>query len=187
MRVIVLVVAAFLAACAPRAQQPEAQGCARSATHPVTFSNSQTPDTIVTRSDGPSCAQAIVTFVLRNAQGDPLWTLANTHYDMTAGGTPSADGAPAVTEAQMDAFLSGWANVQMQRTSTLPEWRAGAESLTASVEGFSYSTALPRDSYEMLRARDLPLLCYAAAAEAVQCLVMDPATGSPTMMVAYGP
>jgi len=39
----------------------------------------------------------------------------------------------------------------------------------------------------MLRARNLPMICYAAAAEASQCLIVDPASHAPTMMVAYGP
>lgn len=189
MRIIGVVwLAACLTACAPPAQQPAqaVNACARNATHAVTFSNSENPDTITTRSEGPSCKQAVVTLVLRDRAGNPLWTLANTYYDMTAGGVAPAD-APAVTDAQMDAFLAGWANVTMAHSATLPEWKQGAASLTASVQGLSYATSLPRDAYEMMRQRDMPLLCFAAAAEATQCLVMDPATASPIVMVAYGP
>lgn len=179
---------AGLIACAPPAQQPAqaVNACARSVTHAVTFSDSEHPDTITTRSEGPSCKQAVVTFVLRDRAGDPLWTLANTYYDMTAGGVAPAD-APTVTDAQMDTFLAGWANVTMTHSATLPEWKQGAASLSASVQGLSYATSLPHDAYDMLRQRDLALLCFAAAAEATQCMVMDPATGSPTIMVAYGP
>jgi hypothetical protein len=154
-------------------------------THEVTFSSARSPDTITARSEGPSCKQAVVTLVLRDSAGNPFWAFANTYYDMTAGGAPPPD-APQVTEAQMDGFLAGWAKATMTRSSTLPEWREGTAGLTTT-GGLAYSTSLPRASYEALRARDLPLLCYAAAAEATQCLVMDPATGSPTMMVAYGP
>ena len=38
----------------------------------------------------------------------------------------------------------------------------------------------------MLRARNLRMICYAAAVEATQCLVIDPASHAPTMIVAYG-
>ena len=65
--------------------------------------------------------------------------------------------------------------------------KADKPSLAESVEGLSYSTEFERETYEMLRARNLRQLCYAAAAEASQCLVMDPATNSPIMIVAFGP
>jgi hypothetical protein len=190
MRRIVFALAALaLAACGQSQQQTASTseaGCARSATHEITWSDESAPDLITTTSQGPSCLQAVVLFVLRNAEGDALWTFAGTHYDMTAGGTPPED-APAVTDAQMDEFLAGWANVSQQRSGELPEWRAGVATLTESVQGFSYDTPFDHETYEMLRARNLPMLCYAAAAEASQCLVMDPASRSPTMIVAFGP
>ncbi len=176
-----------LALCACVQREPVAHAeCERSATHDVTFYDTHTPDTISVHAEGPSCKQAVVLFTLRNARGDALWTFANTYYDLTAGGTPP-EHSPAVTPAQMDTFLDGFANASLVRTGTLPAWTEDKPSLAASVQGMSYNTELPRESYEMLRQRNLPLLCYAAAAEATQCLVMDPATASPTMMVAYGP
>jgi hypothetical protein len=186
MRLIVIGLAALvLSACGPDAAQAPA-GCARSATHEVAWTNGSAPDVIMTRAEGPTCAQAIVTFVARTAQGDPLWAFASTYYDMTAGGRPP-DGVPAVSDADMDRFLVGWANVTEMRSGALPEWRADAPSLTASAQTFSYDTPFEREPYEMLRARDLPMICYAAAAEASHCLLIDPASSAPTMMVAYGP
>lgn len=185
MRRFALVVAACaLAACSPPQSSTTADGCARSATHEVAWTNADAPDVITTQSDGPTCLQAAVTFVARNADGDVLWTFASTYYDMTAGGIAPED-APAVTDEQMDAFLTGWANVTAKRSSELPEWRASDAALTAPT--FSYSTPFERETYEMLRARNLPMVCYAAAAEATQCLVVDPSSHAPTMIVAYGP
>ncbi|MEZ6022191.1 MAG: hypothetical protein R3C16_01975 [Hyphomonadaceae bacterium] len=37
----------------------------------------------------------------------------------------------------------------------------------------------------MLRAGDLPMLCYAAAVEASQCLIIDPLSHAPAMIVAF--
>jgi hypothetical protein len=176
-----------LSACGQqRDTAASAEGCMRSATREVAWTNAETPDVITTRADGPSCAQAVVTFVARNAQGDALWAFASTYYDLTAGGVPP-DGAPAVTDEQMDRFLTGWANVSESRSSELPEWRADAETLSASAQTFSYDTPFDRETYEMLRSRNLPMICYAAAVEGTQCLTIDPASHAPIMIVAYGP
>jgi hypothetical protein len=163
-----------------------ASGCARSATHEVAWTNADAPDTITTNSDGPTCAQAVVTFVARNANGDPLWAFASTYYDMTAGGAPP-EGAPPVSVADMDRFLAGWANVTEMRSNSLPQWRQDAATLTESAEIFAYETPYDREAYEMLRAQDLPMICYAAGAEASQCLIIDPLSNTPAMIVAYGP
>ena len=173
-----------LAACGQPARQ--GAGCARSATHDVTWSDESAPDVITTSSQGPTCAQAVVVFVARNAGGDPLWAFASTYYDMTAGGVPP-EGAPAVTEAQMDTFLASWADVTASTTNTLPQWREDAATLTESASTFAYETPFDRETYEMLRARNLRMICYAAAVEGTQCLIIDPASRAPTMMVAYGP
>ena len=185
MRILILAAALALSACGQPGTVADA-GCARSATHEVTWSSESSPDTITTRSDGPSCAQAAVTFVARNANGDPLWAFASTYYDMTMGGIPP-EGAPPVSDEQMDTFLAGWANVSLQQSGELPEWREGFDTLSASAQTFSYDTPFDRETYEMLRARNLQMICYAAAVEASQCLIIDPASRAPTMMVAYGP
>jgi hypothetical protein len=39
----------------------------------------------------------------------------------------------------------------------------------------------------MLRTRDLPMLCFASALEAADCLIVDPLSRAPTRIVSYGP
>lgn len=185
MRILILVAAFALSACERAATTADA-GCARTATREVAWSNPGSPDIITTRADGPSCAQAAVTFVARNSSGDPLWAFASTYYDMTIGGVPP-EGPPAVSVEQMDQFLAGWADVTLQRSGELPEWREGFDTLSASAQTFSYDTPFDRETYEMLRARDLQMICYAAAVEGSQCLIIDPASRAPTLMAAYGP
>jgi hypothetical protein len=187
MRVLLLTAAVALSACGPAdTSAPSASICARSATHDVTWTSEGSPDTITTRAEGPTCAQAVVTLVARNAAGDPLWAFASTYYDMTLGGIPPG-GAPAVSNEQMDTFLAGWADVTLQRSGELPEWRQGFDTLSASAQTFSYDTPFDRETYEMLRTRDLQMICYAAAVEGSQCLIVDPASHAPIMIVAYGP
>lgn len=166
-------------------QTDQSSACARSATYDVTWSGAA-PDTITATSDGPSCAQAIVTFAIRTSAGDPLWAFSSTYYDLTAGGVPP-EGSPPVTTEQMDQFLAGWARVTEMRSSELPEWREGVATLSESAATFSYDTPFDREAYEMLRGRDLPMLCYAAAVEGSQCLIIDPLSHAPIMIVAYGP
>lgn len=188
MRILILAATALaLSACGQRQETAATSGaCERVATHEVTWTNTEQPDTITTRSEGPSCAQAVVTLVARNADGDALWAFSSTYYDLTAGGIPP-EGAPPVTNEQMDTFLAGWANVSESRTSTLPEWTEGAETLSAAAQTFSYDTPFDRETYEMLRGRDLRMICYAAAVEGTQCLIIDPLANAPLMFVAYGP
>jgi hypothetical protein len=171
----------MLAACQP--PRDSAVGCERTATKQVQWSG-ESSDTVAARADGPSCAQAFVTLTIRNAEGDPLWTLASTYYDMTIGGR--SDEPPAVSPEEVDQFLASWVDVTINRSGELPEWREGADSLAEAADGMSYFTELDRDTYETLRARNLPQLCFAAAVEASQCLVMDPLSQAPIVIVAYG-
>lgn len=186
MRRFAIGLAALLMSACGQPQDNAHSGCAGGATHEVAWTSAEAPDVITTRSDGPSCAQAVVTLVARNAGGDPLWAFASTYYEMTAGGAPPP-GAPVPTQADIDRFLADWANVTEMRSSALPEWREGAATLSESAETFSYDTPFERETYEMLRQRDLPMICYAAAAEASHCLIIDPLSHEPTRIVAYGP
>lgn len=177
-----------LTACGqPAGTQTAAAGCARSATHEVTWSNANAPDVVTATAAGPTCAQAVVTLVMRNAAGDPLLAFASTHYAMTAGDSAPPDGLPAVTDAEMDRFLAGWANVSEMRSGELPEWRANAATLTESATTFAYVTPFSRDVYENMRSRNLAMVCYAAAVEGSRCLIIDPANNAPAEIVAYGP
>ena len=189
MRRMVLSAAALLVcACGQQTQTastPMAERCARSATHSVIWTNPGTPDTISVRSEGPSCVQAVVTFIARNAEGDPLWQFISTYHDMTTGGVAPQD-APAVSPEQVDRFLTGWANVTAQTSGRLPEWREGAANI-GSNGGLTYNTSFSRESYEAMRQRNLRMICYAAAVDATQCLVVDPSSNAPAMIVAYGP
>ncbi len=189
MRLFAFILAAMaLGACGQQQQSSTApsSGCAHQAVQAITWSDANAQDSISTRSEGPSCSQAVVLLVARNANGDPLWTFASAYYDLTSGGIPPED-APEATDEQVQAFLADWANVTVTTSDTLPEWREGVATLTESASTFAYDTPFDRETYEAMRGRNLRMICYAAAAEATQCLVIDPASNAPTMIVAYGP
>ena len=181
------VFAVSVAACARAPATTSAEGCALTATHETSWSNPASPDTVTARADGPSCSQAILTVSIRNARGDALWAYARTYLEMTAGDGVAPEDAAAVSADEMAATLRGLANVTQQTTRALPEWRADAATLTESAETFAYETPFERDVYEMLRGRDLAMICLAAGAAASECLIIDPASGAPARMVAYSP
>ncbi|MEQ1617978.1 MAG: hypothetical protein ABL883_06500 [Terricaulis sp.] len=185
MRILALLALSLLGACGGASQPKTDAGCHRSASHDIIWSNPRAPDVVTARAEGPSCAQAIVTLAIRDARGDPLWAFAATHFAMQAGEGALPEAAPAVSDDAMDAFLSNWANLTIQKSTTLPQWREGDARLTG--ETFSYHTDFDRDAYEMLRTRDLPMICYAAGVETVACLVVDPFSHAPAQIVAYGP
>ena len=187
-RMVLGAAALFVCACGQQTQSPATpavDGCARSRTHQVAWTNSDAPDTIIVRAQGPSCVQAVVTFIARNARGDPLWTFISTYHDMTTGGLAPADARP-VSPEQIDRFLAGWANVTAQSSGRLPEWREGGQNV-GSNGGLTYTTSFARETYEAMRQRNLAMICYAAAVDATQCLVVDPSSNAPAMIVAYGP
>ncbi len=184
MRSFVLIVPLLLLACGQQ-QSADQSGCALTTSHEITWSDADAPDTVTVRADGPSCKQAAVTLTIRNAQGDPLWAFASTHYAMTAGDGALPADAPDVTETAMTEFLVNWAALTMQSSGELPEWREDETALRG--ETFSYHTDFEREAYEMLRGRDLPMACYAGGAETSQCLVIDPLSHAPALLAAYGP
>lgn len=185
MRFPALFVPLALLACSQQQNTSNAGGCELEANHEITWSNADAPDIVTARSGGASCRQAFVTLTVRSANGDPLWAFASTHFAMTAGDGALPADAPEVSEAAMTQFLANWADVTLQSAGTLPEWREGDASPQG--ETFAYHSNLEREAYEMLRGRDLPMACYAGGAETSQCLVIDPLSNAPAMIVAYGP
>lgn len=184
MRIAAAALAALmLSACAQESER--AAGCALSATHRLTWSNPDAPDTVTTTSEGPTCVQAVVTWVARNAEGDPLWVHAGTYYDLAVGGAAPPDAA-AVSEADVQRFLAAWADATEMRSSELPEWREGMSRPGEGVAPLGYETPFERETYENLRQSDLPIVCYAAAVAASRCLIVDPASREPALIVAFG-
>jgi hypothetical protein len=185
MRLFVFAISALtLCACAEPARRQSA-GCAIEATHQVTWSNAEAPDTITARAEGPDCTRAFVHLSIRNADGDPLWVTASTYYDLTAGGPPPPD-APPATAPEVQTFLRSWADVTRISSNELPAWADGMSRPGEGVGPLGYDSPLERETYEAMRERALPTLCTAIAAAAVQCLIIDPASHAPTILAAYG-
>jgi len=173
MKALLAAVTLMLAAAAPAFAQ---EACSRAATREVRFTGAERAERITARSSGPSCAQAIVVWTLRNAQGDPLFVFASTFSDMS-------ENSGAATPDQMDRFLRAWVGRPIQSTaSALPDWPADAYTLSAD-QSHGMDTPYERETYLALRARNLPLLCFANSAESEQCLIIDPMSHAATVIV----
>lgn len=156
------------------------ESCARAATRELRLTGADTSERITARSSGPSCAQAIVVWTLRGANGDPLFVFASTYADMANNPVDRP-----VTTDTMDNFLRAWIRAPVQSSEpSLPDWPEGAASLAASApESASYDTPYERETYLALRARNLPLLCVFNSAESEQCLIVDPIAHAPTVIL----
>lgn len=190
-RIALCVAALLLSACGQPHDTPDHEAaptlaCVRTATQPLAWSNPDAPDAVSVRAEGPTCKQAALFFVVRDAQGAPLWTHASTYAALSAGAA-SENLLPDVSETEMDAFLQNWARVTMQHANQLPEWRAGEAGPSAAGQPLHYVTTLQRDAYETLRHADAPTICYAAAVATTQCVAIDPQTRAPRAIASYGP
>lgn len=173
-----------LAACGQSQQAASDGACALNATHEITWSNPAAADTVTATATGPTCAQAVVTLVVRDVEGDPLFAFASTYAEMSTGGRADAD--LDVEQANVQTFLDSWADVTMNTSGELPAWAEGAEGPRGVDEVPYYSTFLDRDFYETLRERNLPQLCFAEGIETSTCIVIDQESNRPLTIVTFG-
>jgi len=153
----------FLAATGAHAASA---GCAARASQ--VWSAPDQPDlTVEAFSDGPTCAQAVVTIAVRESDGRPAWAqafVAADNFVLREGSTPR----------KMQAALQRWldpAEVQLDSTAALPEWAPDAAGPGGEFPFRPSETYAGRDDYEALREAGLPLLCVVSGNESMVCLI----------------
>lgn len=187
MRGLIVAAALALGACAqPAPDAQSADACTVREARTIDWPNADAPVEVSALAHGPTCEHAVATLTIRDDAGAPLWVHAATYYDLSVGGVAPESPEP-VAQPELAQFLASWTDVTLMNASQLPQWSAEAASLSESADTFTYATAYDRDSYEAMREQNLPLLCYAAAAEATHCLAIEPVTRAPALIVAYGP
>lgn len=203
MRIFIALTALALAACAPP-QQPQstqtsqapaaaiapaqtAQArCTEERAGAVTFTNTERADTVSARADGPTCAHAVLTLVLRDAGGAPLWVIAGPYQGIATLGDPEHANDPISPES-VRQFLDGWIQPTRRTTQTAPEWPEGLAALEdAEGDGVTYSTPYTRDTYVAFRQRNLPMLCFTNSWEGAECVIVDPISRATTVFVRFG-
>jgi len=127
--------------------------------------------TLSAHADGPTCADAVATLVIRDASGAPLWA----HAFVTSWNFQLRD---AATPAEMQAALQEWLDSAVSwaaTTSTLPQWPEGADRPDGGEFPFYPSEAYSyRDNYMSLRADDVPFLCVVSGSESAWCIAFHP-------------
>lgn len=126
---------------------------------------------IETITDGPTCDQAIAAFVVRGPDGAVL------HYNIFQANQIMLLAGQA-TKADMEAALFQWGMQDagpdggVPNTSSLPEWKDGAE--VPQSDGFAFYPDLAVDPayYEQLRAAKAPMICYVQGMESTACIAL---------------
>lgn len=118
-------------------------------------------------SNGPSCAGAVVTIVVRARSGQVLWTDA-----MPAGQLMTF--AEATTPPKMKAALADWLSQPhlFKSSAFLPEWKKGADAPVAGEFPFYPEAGVDRDTYMQIRAERQAMFCYVQGMESMACVAI---------------
>jgi hypothetical protein len=121
-------------------------------------------------SQGATCANAVVTLVLRASTGKPLWvdSRIGAHVMIFAGVTDKG----AMTHA-----LGDWIDQRsttLARTDNLPDWPKGANAPQAGEFPFYPESDIDQEMYLKLRGAKLPLFCYVQGMESMACVALGP-------------
>ena len=164
MRFLVVIAALIATACVPRT---EAARCDLSATHEVSFTAAGAQDVITAQTIGPSCDKAIGLYVIRDAEGFPIWSWS----------APLAHRFGEVFEAEdtehVQNFVDRWAQPQISTTQAAPAFGALAQG----------ASTLDQLTYEDIRARDLPMLCHYSGTGTEVCIFWEPAAGGAGLLL----
>ena len=154
-RALMLAAALALTGCT----QP--RSCDLEARRELAFTAPGAQDVIVAQAIGPSCDKAIGLYMIRAADGYPIWSwsapLAHRFGNVFA----------AEDREQVQNFLNAWVQARVSTTRTAPGWDALAHG----------QTSLDRLTYEDIRARNLPMLCHFSGTARETCVFWEPAAG----------
>lgn len=170
MRLMLVAMAGWLAACAPPAAdvaEVEQNNCAAQASAVWTGGAGQ-DFLIEATASGASCAQAQGTLTIRDPAG------AIVHLAIVdAADVQALAGAESVDD--MGRRLGEWitpAGASMDSVGDLAAWQPGASEPSFAEVSFHPAPRVTRDIYEALRAGDGPMYCYEQNRESGVCLTL---------------
>lgn len=152
-----------LASCAPR----QAAQCDIAFARDISFTAPGAHDRVSVRLIGPTCAEAVALYAVRQEDSHLVWAWAGPLAQMYTLPPQSAAGE------EVAEFLHRWAQPKILRTSETPPWPRLSPG----------QTTLDRLTYEDLRARDLPMLCHLSGAAREVCAFWEPAAGAAGLLL----
>lgn len=138
----------------------EAVNCDTSVSRSIAVSSWTDFGTIKASINGQNCFDALIKINVSNSSGKSLMTISSPAALFGIKNDTSIDAIKKLLEASLpDSAI---------RAAAYPEW-----SETTKPEG----TEFTKDSYEALRAANLPVLCFKLPNSPQTCLASDPNTG----------
>lgn len=135
-----------------------AKNCSVSASRSMPIRNWNSTGSISAVAVGESCGTAVVRFVLKTSDGRTLFTLTAPARDLDV-----AEGASA--DALKDAIERSLPDSAV-RAAAYPQWKEGAPT--------PLGTEFNRETYEAIRAQNLPVICIKLASAPQTCFASDP-------------
>ena len=119
-------------------------------------------------SQGATCANAVVTLVLRASSGKPIWVDARIAAQvMIFGGVADRNAMTRTLGDWIDQRKSSMAN-----SDKLPDWPRGAAAPKAGEFPFYPDGDVDRDAYMKLRSARVPMFCYVQGMESMACVAL---------------
>lgn len=127
-------------------------------------------------SNGPECGKAIVVLVVRNANGEPLWTFVSRAADVAMFAPDHTANGKNMTGA-LKKWLAVGLNSNRKDMGTLPDWKQGADGPAEdppSEFSFTVSANLDHKTYVGWRKAKRPLFCFVQGMESENCITVSP-------------
>lgn len=149
--------AAFLSACAG---ESAARRCDLTASSEITFTSAGAADVVEVRTFGPDCSAAVAVFTVRSHEGLPVYAWASPMHP-AFGDSFAPRTQDAASRGEVQDFLDRWSAPEVSTTRTAPPW---SEDLTILQDAATY---------EDIRARDAPMLCFLSSVARQTCIYWE--------------
>jgi hypothetical protein len=123
---------------------------------------------VTATTSGPTCRQSVALLIVRDTDGNVVWTDARAAAHVMGLSTPE-------TRSPMAGALQAWIadGARGQTTADLPPWpRAAEPPVTPSGFEFAPESWIDRALYLEIRARADPMFCYVQGMESLACLFL---------------
>lgn len=121
---------------------------------------------VTATTSGPNCRQSVALMIVRDAEGNVVWTDARPAAFVMGLNTPT-------TRTPMSGALREWIGfaTRGQTTADLPPWTRAEQPPSASGFEFEPEPWINRETYLEMRERAEPMFCYVQGLESLACLV----------------